>query len=75
MPHIIVKLWTGKSESNKQKLAEELVKAARSVIGYGEASFSVAIEDVEPNDWKEKVYLPDIIEQKGKLYKEPGYTL
>jgi 4-oxalocrotonate tautomerase len=75
MPHIIVKLWKGKSESQKKKLADELTKTAMSVIGYGEESFSVAIEDIEPNEWKEKVYQPDIIKQKEKLYKEPGYKM
>lgn len=75
MPHIIVKLWKGKSETQKKKLAEALTNAAISVIGYDESSFCVAIEDVEPNDWKEKVYQPDIIEQKNKLYKSPGYEM
>lgn len=75
MPHIIVKLWKGKSETQKKKLAEALTNAAISVIGYDKSSFSVAIEDVEPNDWKEKVYQPDIIEQKNKLYKSPGYEM
>lgn len=75
MPHISVKLWTGKSEAQKKRLADELVKAAIAVIGYGTDSFSVTIEDVEPNQWKEKVYIPDIIEQKDKLYKKPGYKM
>lgn len=75
MPHIIVKLWKGKTEAQKKKLAEELTKTAMSVIGYGKESFSVAIEDIDPNDWKEKVYQPDIINQKQKLYKEPGYKM
>ncbi len=75
MPHIIIKLWKGKSEEQKIKLAEELTKTAMSVIGYGEESFSVAIEDIDPNDWAEKVYKPDIIEQKEKLYKQPGYKM
>jgi len=75
MPHIIVKLWTGTSETQKQKLAEELVKSARAVIGYGEESFSVTIEDIDPKDWETKVYRPDIIGQQEKLYKKPGYRM
>jgi len=38
-----------------EKLAKELTKTAMSVIGYGDESFSVAIEDVDPKDWAEKV--------------------
>lgn len=75
MPHISVKLWPGKSESQKKELAEKLVETARSVIGYGEESFSVTIEDIDPNDWKEKVFSPDIISKKDKLYKAPGYKM
>ena len=75
MPHLIVKLWTGKSETQKQQLAEALVKAARSVIGYGEESYSVVIEDIEPKNWEEQVYRPDIMGQKEKLFKKPGYQM
>lgn len=75
MPHISVKLWTGKTEAQKKQLAEELTKAAMSVLGGKETSFSVAIEDVAPDDWKEQVYEPDIMEQKEKLYKQPGYKM
>ena len=56
-------------------MAEELTKTAMSVIGYGEESFSVAIEDIEPKDWADKVYYPDIMRQKEKLYKKPGYKM
>lgn len=46
-----------------------------SIIGYGEELFSVVIEDIDPKDWADKVYKPDIIEQKDKLYKQPGYKM
>lgn len=75
MPHISVKLWTGKTEAEKKKLAEELTKTAMSLLGNGEESFSVAIEDIEPNEWKEKVYMPEIVGRKEKLYKQPGYKM
>ena len=39
-----------------------------------ETSVSVSIEDVEPDDWVEKVYKPDIIGEPDKLYKKPGYN-
>lgn len=75
MPHISVKLWTGKTEAEKKQLAEELTKAAMSVLGGGAASFSVAIEDVAPDDWKEQVYDPEIMANKELLYKQPGYKM
>ena len=75
MPHVIVKLWPGKSERQKTRLAEEIVKDVMSVLNYGEESVSVAIEEVKPQDWAEKVYEPDIVNSSEKLYKKPGYTM
>jgi 4-oxalocrotonate tautomerase len=46
-----------------------------NVLNYGEESVSVAIEEVEPQDWAEKVYKPDIVNNMKKLYKKPGYTM
>ena len=75
MPHVIVKLWPGKSAQQKIRLAEEIVKDVMNVLNYGAESVSVAIEEVEPQDWAEKVYKPDILNNSEKLYKTPGYTM
>jgi 4-oxalocrotonate tautomerase len=73
MPHVIVKLWPGESERQKQKLAEDITKAVMTSLGYGEESVSVSLEEVPSGEWTEKVYKPDIINGPGKLYKRPGY--
>ena len=73
MPHVLVKLWTGKSEKQKARLAEEITKAVMATLNYGEESVSVAMEEIEPNDWTEKVYKPDILAKPEILYKKPGY--
>ena len=75
MPHVIVKLWPGKSERQKAKLAEAITKNVTDVLGYGEESVSVAMEEVEPRDWAEKVFKPDIVNKPDQLYKKPGYGL
>jgi 4-oxalocrotonate tautomerase len=73
MPHVIVKLWPGKSERQKRKLADEITGAVMSTLRYGEESVSVAMEEVTAADWTEKVYKPDILAKRDTLYKEPGY--
>lgn len=73
MPPVVVKLWTGKSEEQKIELAEEITKAVMRTLNYGEESVSVAMEEVEPKDWTEKVYKPDILGKPGTIYKKPGY--
>lgn len=75
MPHVIVKLWPGKSEQQKLRLVEEIVKDVMNVLNYREESVSVAIEEVNSRDWAEKAYKPDIVGNSEKLYKKPGYTM
>jgi 4-oxalocrotonate tautomerase len=74
MPHVVVKLWPGKSEQQKQTLAAEITKAVMETLHYGEESVSVAFEEVAAKDWMTKVYAPDIRAKLGTIYKKPGYT-
>ena len=73
MPHVIVKLVAGKSEEQKSLLAEAITRSIMSVLNYGEESVSVACEEINPQDWTEQVYKPDIQNKWDKLYKKPGY--
>lgn len=75
MPHVIVKLWPGPSEQQKTRLAEAITKNVTDILDLGEESVSVALEEVEPKDWAEKVYKPDIVNKPELLYKKPGYDL
>ena len=59
MPHVIVKLWPGKSEEQKTRLAERITKDVMDVLNYGEESVSVSLEEVSPQDWVEKGLKPD----------------
>lgn len=74
MPHVIVKLAAGRSERQKVRIAEEVTKAILAITGNDEDAVSVSIEDVQPSDWAETVYRPDILGKPGTLYKKPGYT-
>jgi 4-oxalocrotonate tautomerase len=74
-PHVIVKLYPGRSEQQKIRLAEQIVKDVVAIIKCGEESVSVAIEEIKPEDWAEKVYKPDILNAPGKLYKKPRYSM
>lgn len=74
MPHFEIKLLEGKTGEQKQALAAAVVKAAQQIIGYGDESYSVTIEDYNQDDWFGKVYPENIVGRKDILYKEPGYT-
>jgi 4-oxalocrotonate tautomerase len=75
MPRVIVKLWPGKSEQQKTRLAEEITKDVMAVLNYGEESVSVAFEEVQPQDWAKEVYQADIVSNPEKIYKNPGCTV
>jgi 4-oxalocrotonate tautomerase len=75
MPHVIVKLWPGESEAQKKKLAERITQDVIDVLGYGEESVSVALEEIPAREWAEKVFKPDVQGNPERLYKKPGYGL
>ena len=75
MPHVIVKLWPGKSEQQKERLAEKLAKDVMDVLNYGEESVSVGFEEISSKDGKHAFYKPDIKDKWDKLYKKPGYEM
>ena len=72
MPHVLVKLYSGRSEQQKAKLAEALSEAVVSTLKLDEKSVSIAIEDIEPKNWTQDVYKLDIL-NNPKIYKKPGY--
>ena len=74
MPHVIVKMYAGRTEAQKRALSEEITRAVMKSLNHGSDAVSVSIEDVAPQDWTEKVYKPDIAEKPELLYKKPGYN-
>jgi 4-oxalocrotonate tautomerase len=75
MPHIIVKLYPGRTQEQKQLLTDKIVEAVLETINTEETSISVAVEEIPREMWKEKVYKPDIISKENTLTKKPGYTM
>ena len=73
MPHIVVKMFAGRSDEDKQRLAQALTRALIDTIGSSETSISVGIEDVAPQEWGDKVYRPDIAAKLDTIFKAPGY--
>ena len=73
MPHVIVKLLPGRSEQQKVQLAQQLVKDVVRIANTDDKSVSVSIEEVNAEEWTEKVYKPDIARHWDKLYKKPEY--
>jgi 4-oxalocrotonate tautomerase len=74
MPHIIIKMYAGRTEEQKKKLVKAITDSIVKIVDADEKYVSIAVEDVNPKDWAEKVYRPDILEKQNTLYKKPGYN-
>lgn len=73
MPHVIVKLWPGRAEAQKQELSDAIVRAVTRILHYGDEAVSVGFEEIAAADWQARVYGPDIEGRWDTLIKRPGY--
>ncbi|MDE5898451.1 MAG: tautomerase family protein [Treponemataceae bacterium] len=73
MPHIAIQLYPGRDGETKKRLAEAVLNAAAAELGRGREHFSVSIEDVPQDEWKERVY--DKVLADGNTVIPPEYEL
>lgn len=74
MPHIEIKCYAGRTEAQKKECADLVAAVVSEKLGCEVSHVSVAIKDVQPADWKEKVWDAQIVPDNDFLYKKPGYT-
>lgn len=74
MPHIIVKMYPGRTPAQKEAMADALTKAIQTTLGAPEHSISIAVEEIAPELWPEQVYKPDILDKEKTLIRKPGYN-
>lgn len=74
MPHVIVKMYAGRTEDQKKRLAEAIKQAVMDIAGTESKAVSVGIEEFSKEEWPEKVYRPDIINKSKTLFIKPGYN-
>lgn len=58
MPHVVVRLWPGKSDAQKRALSNAIVREVTQILGYGEDAVSVGFEEVAPDQGADKGYRP-----------------
>lgn len=71
MPHVIVKVWTGKPEEQKVRLAAAIAKDITAILGAPDEATSVLFEDVPQQEWEEKVVKGEVLPNWDKLTKKP----
>lgn len=75
MPHIIVKLYSGRSEELKKEAASKIAKAASEALGTDLDSVSVDFKEYDKENWKNEVYDKDIVPNFDNLYVKPKYEM
>jgi len=73
MPHIVVKMYKGRTEEQKNKMCEAVSEALISSINCSDDHISIEIEEYEKETWGEEVFYPEIMKNIDKLYKKPNY--
>ena len=74
MPHVDIKCFSGRTEEQKRKCANQIAEVIANTLGCETKSVSVAIKDVEQSEWKDEVWDRYIIPDEQFLYKKPGYS-
>ena len=73
MPHVVVRMYPGRTDEQKRALARRIEEALVEVLGCGKETVSVGIEEVEPERWMDEVYRPFIEGREHTLWVRPGY--
>ncbi len=56
MPHVDIKMFSGRDDETKKKVAEAVLDTMAETLGCPKAHLSVAIDDVDPSVWNEEVH-------------------
>ena len=75
MPHVVIKLWPGRSEEQKTAMVHAVVEAAEKTLGAAPQWLSVSVEEVAPEVWEEQVVQPEITGKADTLYFHQGEYL
>jgi len=72
MPHVVVKLWPGRSDEIKTNLARKIAQDVAEGLNVEISDISVAFEEVAQSDWGEQVFKKEI-QNNDNIYFKPGY--
>ena len=74
MPHISIKHFpVPLDDQRRSALVAALTTAVTEAMGCPEDVVSIALEPVDPVDWQDRVYQPEIVERAALLCKKPRY--
>ena len=72
MPHISVKMISGRDQKAKDSLSVKISELIQSELNCKEGAVSIDIQEYEASEWK-AVYDAEIEPRMESLYKRPSY--
>ena len=55
MPHVEINMFAGRDDDTKKRVADAVVETMMKELGCAKNHLSVAIHDVDPAEWNEKI--------------------
>ncbi|MEX9252212.1 tautomerase PptA [Pseudenterobacter timonensis] len=76
MPHVDIKCFPRDlNDEQKAALAEDIAGVIMRHLESKEGSVSVALNQVQPEEWKAQVWDREIAPKMDELIKKPGYSM
>ncbi len=76
MPHVDIKCFPRElNDEQKTALGEEIAAVIIRHLGSKESAISVALNQVQPEEWKAQVWDTEIGPKLDTLIKKPGYSM
>ncbi|NIF35173.1 tautomerase PptA [Enterobacter sp. Tr-810] len=76
MPHVDIKCFPRDlNDEQKAALAEDIAQVIILHLDSKDSSVSVALNQVQPEDWKAQVWDTEIGPKMDELIKKPGYSM
>ena len=69
MPHVIVKLWPGRSDQQKRVIAARVIQAVVDSAGVAPTAVTVGIEEIAKERWQDEVHIPDVERVGASIYR------
>lgn len=76
MPHVDIKFFPRDlTEEQRQAFADDIANVVMKHLDSKPTSVSVALEQVQPDNWKAQVWDTEIALKLDTLAKKPGYSM
>ncbi|MCQ2535036.1 MAG: tautomerase family protein [Clostridia bacterium] len=70
MPHVTIKMWTGRSDEIKTRLSEKVAQTIADDLGCKLSDVTVAVDDVNKEDWVDQVVSKEIENNPNIYFKK-----